>query len=359
MAGTLKLINSTTSNPNKTNKYQDPLNKPIPVLMSYSNELGTAIYEIAPRLGTTLWAPSLMYLGADIYDKYKNDKDSYNPSGKRAFKRAVFQGMTSVIALPLLIFAGQCIVSPLAKMDKYGISGNAKDAVYKHTKSVIDQIPPEILDNYSKLKETIMLTLKNKIESRAHEKSNINIFKRLYYIFFTERYEVLSSKKDKVMIFAVDNAKNIFNIITGLKNNEKDKVPKNILSKYKKLLPEMKEMYHVADYSHNAAKAALKQYQSSLIFKNKLLKTLGGFGALILFAEPVNDFVEKYIMKKYINPGIDQINFNFVNESKLKNIFNDMKNNINHSYTDKRLTSNLIAKLKSPRESKSAAAESQ
>ena len=161
------------------------------------------------------------------------------------------------------------------------------------------------------------------------------------------------------MIFAVDNAKNIFNIITGLKNNEKDKVPKNILSKYKKLLPEMKEMYHVADYSHNAAKAALKQYQSSLIFKNKLLKTLGGFGALILFAEPVNDFVEKYIMKKYINPGIDQINFNFVNESKLKNIFNDMKNNINHSYTDKRLTSNFIAKLKSPRESKSAAAESQ
>ena len=45
--------------------------------MSYSNEIGTAISEIAPRLGTALWAPTFLYLGADLYDKYKNDKDSY------------------------------------------------------------------------------------------------------------------------------------------------------------------------------------------------------------------------------------------------------------------------------------------
>lgn len=50
--------------------------------MSYSSEVGTAISEIAPKLGASLFAPTFMYLGADIYDKYKNDKDSYNPSGK-------------------------------------------------------------------------------------------------------------------------------------------------------------------------------------------------------------------------------------------------------------------------------------
>ena len=70
--------------------------------MSYSNEIGTAISEIAPKLGTALWAPTFLYLGADIYDKYKNDKDNYKPSGKRALKRAIFQGMTSFLLLPNL-----------------------------------------------------------------------------------------------------------------------------------------------------------------------------------------------------------------------------------------------------------------
>ena len=123
----------------KHHKYQDPLNKTLPVLMSYSNEVGTAISEIAPKLGAALWAPTFMYLGADIYDKYKNDKDNYKPSSRRAIKRAIFQGLTSLVALPALIFAGQWAVSPLGKIDKSGISGNAKDAIYRHTKNVLDQ----------------------------------------------------------------------------------------------------------------------------------------------------------------------------------------------------------------------------
>ena len=112
------MINPVNSETQK-NKYHDPLNKTIPVLMSYSNEVGTAISEIAPKLGTALWAPALMYLGADIYDKYKNDKDHYKPSGKRAIKRAIFQGLTSLIALPVLIFAAQCLVSPIARIGKF------------------------------------------------------------------------------------------------------------------------------------------------------------------------------------------------------------------------------------------------
>ena len=77
------MINTVNSDKQKY-KYHDPLNRPIPVLMSYSSEIGTAISEIAPKLGAALWAPTFMYLGADIYDKYKNDKDNYNPSAKRA-----------------------------------------------------------------------------------------------------------------------------------------------------------------------------------------------------------------------------------------------------------------------------------
>ena len=53
----------------KDKKYTDPLmNWPIRGL-AYSNELGAALSEIAPTLGTLLWFPAMLYFGADIYDK--------------------------------------------------------------------------------------------------------------------------------------------------------------------------------------------------------------------------------------------------------------------------------------------------
>ena len=94
----------------QNNKYHDPLNKGIFVVLSNSNEIGTAISDIAPRLGAALWAPTFMYLGADIYDKYKNDKDNYDPSAKRAFKRAIYQALTSVVAMPAAIILGKYII---------------------------------------------------------------------------------------------------------------------------------------------------------------------------------------------------------------------------------------------------------
>ena len=43
----------------------------------YSSEIGATVNEIAPKLTFALWVPSFMYLGADIYDKYKNDKNEF------------------------------------------------------------------------------------------------------------------------------------------------------------------------------------------------------------------------------------------------------------------------------------------
>ena len=317
------MINPVNSETQK-NKYHDPLNKTIPVLMSYSNEVGTAISEIAPKLGTALWAPALMYLGADIYDKYKNDKDHYKPSGKRAIKRAIFQGLTSLIALPTLIFATQCIVSPLARIGKFRISGNAKDIIYRHTKNVIDQARPSSLTSYEKFEDIIIKTLKNKIESRNNERKTINIFKRLYNSIFTNRYSILNDKIDKIEEFAKYNSKNTFEIMNGLKEGDTKKIPRKIYKKYMKILPRMKEAYKDGDYAYQASRSALKEYQNILIFKNKLLKTITGFAALLIFAKPMNNYIDKKIMKKYINPGIDQISSGFVNQSKLKNIFNTM-----------------------------------
>lgn len=354
-----KLISEVITNQyqHKKHKYQDPLNKKIPVIMSYSNEIGTAISEITPKLGTALWAPTFMYLGADIYDKYKNDKDNYNPSAKRALKRAIYQGVTSLIALPTVIYAGQCIISPLGKLDKYGISGNTKEAVYRHTKNVIEQAHGRDLADFEHFKTLILHTLENKINTRKNEKRTKNWIKRVYNKLFTKRYALLDYNKEKLEAFASLNAQKTFDIMTALKHDDRKNVPKKIYRKYKHILPDMKEMYRDGDYAYQATRNALKEYQNSLIFKNKLLKTIGGLITLLICANPVNDFVEKQIMKKFINPKIDQISNNFVNESKMRNIFNNMNNSKFNSESVQ--TSNLVEKLKTQHGLKSKAAEYQ
>lgn len=318
---------SPASEHNKFNSYyKDPLNKTGVMLMSYSNEVGTAISEIAPKLGTALWAPAFMYLGADIYDKYKNDKDNYNPSTRRAFKEAVYQGVTNILALPVVIYAGQCAVSPLGRIDKSGISGNAKNEIYKHTRDVIEQIHGDILENFETFKKTIITSLENKITSRNNEKNTINIFKKLYNKIFTKRYTLLHGDKDKKIIFAEENARKAYDIFVALKKQEVEKIPKNIYKKYHQVLPAMKEMFKDGNFAYQASRTALKEYQTSLIFKNKLLKTISGLVTLVVLAKPVNNFVDKHIMKKYIEPGIDRIPSISINDSKIKNIFNEMSN---------------------------------
>lgn len=39
--------------------------------LGYTNDIGVAISEIAPTASRLFWVPSLMYFGADVYDKYK------------------------------------------------------------------------------------------------------------------------------------------------------------------------------------------------------------------------------------------------------------------------------------------------
>ena len=354
-----KLITPVSQNSNNSekSKYYDPLNKGVLVALSYSNEIGTAISDIAPRLGAALWAPTFMYLGADIYDKYKNDKDSYNPSGKRAFKRAIFQGLTSVVAMPAAIILGKYIISPLGKLDKSGVSGNTKDAIYKHTKNIISQAHGYAFESYENFKNVILTTLENTINSRKNDKKTSSIFKRLYKRIFTDKYQLLCNDEEKIMKFAEQNAKKTYDIFYAIKHNDTSKVPKKILEKYRNMLPAMKEMYNEADYSYQATRNALMDYQTSLIFKNKLLKTISGISVLILLAKPINNFVEKQIMKKVVDPGIDQILHAAVNDSKLKKIFNDMKNAPSRDYKNGS-TSNRIEQSTTPHELTSEAEES-
>ena len=95
-----------------------------------------------------------------------------------------------------------------------------------------------------------------------------------------------------------------------------------VYRKYKKVLPVMKEAYKDGDYSFQATRTALKEYQQEMIFKNQILKTIGGLLTLIILAKPVNDFVDKHIMVKYIKPGVDQLNSSAFKKLNLSNFLN-------------------------------------
>lgn len=91
----------------KTN--DDPLLKYPARLLAYTNEVGEAVRPAIEgslkEKGTTVadafWMPALLYIGADVWDKYKRgDNDDYSkPSWKRGVEEGVFQGLASV-ALP-------------------------------------------------------------------------------------------------------------------------------------------------------------------------------------------------------------------------------------------------------------------
>ena len=106
-----------------------------------------------------------------------------------------------------------------------------------------------------------------------------------------------------------------------------------------------------------------KYYITSLKLDDNYIFDFYYFGMIIPPSKTtsiqVNNFVEKQIMKKYINPGIDQISSGFVNQSKIKNIFNTMHMTKVNSVQQNGLTSNLLARLKIQHELKSKAAVSQ
>ena len=79
----------------------------------------------------------------------------------------------------------------------------------------------------------------------------------------------------------------------------------------------MKKMYG-DDYANQALKTAMKDYLNSLIVKNKLTKTLGGLISLILLIKPIDIFVDKIIMPKYIEPGIDIVSEKLAESNKMR-----------------------------------------
>lgn len=296
----------TSSKYSQEKKYKDPLNNWVLKSLSFSNELGACVNEISPKTTFALWIPTFMYLGADIYDKYKNDKTEYSPSRRRALDEAIAQGFTSFIMPAGAIILGQKITSPIGKLISGKLSINARETVYEHTKNAIIQCVGDNLSSKEKFVSLLKTSLRNNINRLNHEKGNINIFQKAYR-YMTGYYAASDADRNKLLLFAEENAKEIFELKENLEQNKNiDKIPKNIYNKYKNSKPLMKEIYG-EDYALQALKSALESHQNKLIFKNKLIKTLGGIVSLAILYKPMNNLVNNIIMPKYIDPQMDII----------------------------------------------------
>ncbi len=331
----LKTLTFTSSSQKETNKkeekpsfkaYEDPLLKWPTRGLAYTNEIGAAISEVAPKLGLALWAPALLYIGADVYDKYKSDKDSYNPDAKRGTKQAIFQGLASVLMPTGAVIAGQKLASVAAIAGKDGISLQTKEEI---TNFLSDFISRRELSEYkgkkTEFKKEFFEQLEHKRENLIRESKFENPIKTFFKMIFKRRHPeaMARNEKEKVSAYADKCIDRIFNMHEQLTANKKPKEMSNKLYnsfiKLQETYKQDKDLKISVNYLENAAADTIKRFEKSRLLKStKLLKTIGGFVALGLAIKPIDKFVEKVIIEKLVEPNLNLLDSSEVKENKQK-----------------------------------------
>lgn len=296
----------------KDKKYSDPLMKWPARGLAYTNELGAAISEVAPTLGTLLWFPAMLYFGADIYDKYKNAKTSYDPNAKRGTEQAIFQLLASVLLPTGAVIAGQKVASAAGAAGKNGLTLQSQEEIINFLQNFtsrrhIDKFNGNV-DEFKKLFEESITTKREKLIRETKLKNPIKLLGDA--IFGGRHPESLAmSQKDRVLTFANKHIDEMFKIYDNLASGQQ---PKEFSDKLFNKFCTLKNKYAKdPDYKNTALRDAaediIKKYQKNKIMNTKILKTLGGFIALGLAIKPIDNFVEKVIIKKVVEPNLDAV----------------------------------------------------
>lgn len=256
----------------KEKKYKDPLaNWPMRGL-GYTNDIGVAINEIAPTAATLFWVPALMYFGADVYDKYKNKGNKYDPNAQRAFKQAVFQAFASIILPTVFGHIGQSAFSHIDKFKGEKISTNAKEQTLKFIKHHAQD---------------------HDIVKDGDKKQVLEKFENNFNIFFSKKQE--SFKGNNILTKIYDTL--LCNCKRGAIANSNEERLKNFAKK---------EFENILE--HGSSIDAIKKNLDKKIFKLKAWKSLGSFTALLLTVKPIDMFTENVIIKKCVEPQMKKLN---------------------------------------------------
>ena len=241
--------------------------------LGYTNDIGVAISEIAPTASRLFWVPSLMYFGADVYDKYKNKGNKYDPNGPRAFSQAVFQAFASIILPATFGHIGQSAFSQIDKYRGEKISTNAKEQTLRFIKH---HAAEHDIFNAARNKEDI-----------------VDNFVRNFEIFSKDKKEAYKNKN----IFVKTYDKLLANCKRGaIANTEPEKLKAFAKREFTKVLESCTN------------KEALGANLDKQIFKLKAWKSLGSFAVLLLTVKPIDMFTENIIIKKCVKPQMDYFN---------------------------------------------------
>ncbi len=318
---------SSKQKQNDNQKYSDPLMKWPARGLAYSNELGAAISEVAPKLGTLLWFPAMLYFGADIYDKYKNEKDSYNPSRVRGTEQAVFQFLASVILPTCAVLGGQKVTSLLGKFGKTGLTLQTEEEIIDFLQGHMSRRNiADYKDNVQGFKESFNVALANHRKKTKTEMRITGLLRSAKnYIFNSQHPEaVVFAENDNITKFSNQKIDEMFSIYNQLMTDD-SKAPKEFSPSMFKKYNKIKEKFFNDKAYRDTAKAdaidmIIRKYQKSKIMNAKLLKTLGGFVALGLAIKPIDNFVEHTVMKKYVVPRLKSLESAPVDNYKSKHI---------------------------------------
>lgn len=294
---------------NRKQTYRDPLrNWPLKG-MAYSNEIGSVVSGISPKAGTVLWVPALMYIGADVYDKYKNEDNCYAPSKRRGVKEAFFQGLASVMLPTAAVSLGQKIASSVSRFSKTGLTAKTREEVLEHSLEYMQTKSLHTFENnVTAFKDGFVDSIKTFAQDSKGEFKTLHPVKKVLSFInpLKDTDGIALSKETKLADYASKQAERIMIMRADLMQNKCPKgMSKKLFKKFQERKIEYGKIYESEKVVGKAAKSILKDFHNSQIFKNKLIKTAGGFIALALLAKPIDDFVENIVIKKTVEPGLD------------------------------------------------------
>lgn len=381
-------IKEIIQNPN------DPLAKYPLRAFGYSNEVGAAVSAM-PVWGkaaeSALWVPALMYLGADIYDKYKRGKegDYTKASAAAAVQQATFQGLASVLLPTAAVKMGQSAVGYMTKYGETKMTASAQEEMYRKLLHDFDKgkfAKGDYIDESGTLVKGFDKVMGKIIDSSheslmnqtRHDLKTESLWDKTKRFFGHSQRPIASSKTDSTIIekFLNNKAKDVYEIQNALESgdqtvmdalsnskivkkfnkqlakigkvaedilkedpslimkkilNSNDKklegIKKEILGTYinhkelkglvasqklsREMLDEVMKNADNAKLVNNFAKRieatrkVMRTYLKGKEMNLGLLKTGAGFAALALLAVPIDHFVHKYIIKMFVEPGLD------------------------------------------------------
>lgn len=288
----------TRSIDKNTGEYIDPLMKWPLRGAAFTNEVGEALRPLIGEVATLCWVPALMYIGADIYDKYKNDKTEYSPNSQRLFKQAVFQGMASIFLPLVAVKAGQNLFSQFGRFGSEKVTFNIRERVGKIAENFIANGQMRAFHNKDgECIKTFKERVHNNIDFRKNEKAIKNPIVKL--INKIEK-NILKKESVKIESYAESTIKDLI---------EQRKKILNPTEEYK-LTQVYKDYLNAIAHEQTesvAVKSALAKYQKKKMLKGRFIKTIGGFLALGFLIKPIDLFVENVLIGKVVGPGIDKI----------------------------------------------------